>query len=610
MADINKEIALEVSLKDSTSAGTQSAKQRLREMQKELIAMAEAGQQGTDAFKRLEQQAGSLKDEIGDVNQRIKNLASDTKRIDAFVGAVQGIAAGFQIAQGAAALFGDENEDLQKAMLKVQGAMALANGVQQVANLLQKESAVMMGANTLATKAYAFVVGTATGAMRAFRIALAATGIGAIVVALGFAAEAMGLFSSKTEEATDDQKKLKRSLEDTAGTLEYYERKLKANGATEEDLAKLRRQTVQNEKAELDRKLQQDISRYGVKNDNYQNSLRQEIELLDIKIKEETKIIDEAAKQRSDKQKAENDKRITQNNALNKELADIQKKYQDEVALINANGLRKELLAIDQKYAADLAKLKKHGKDTADLEAIIRKEKLEKEKEFAIELRNVQQERADKQKEADDKQEQDSIARMQREGARRTAQANNELEGQKKRLEDQKFIEEQKVKLASDGFNTIGELANAFAGSSEESQKRAFNVNKAAGIAQTIIDTFAAAQGAYKSQMTVPDPSAPIRASVAAGIAIAQGLARVAAISKTQFKSTSTGTPPPTPAGTSSSTPAPTFSNPQTTNLGTGELSGGQGQGTQPMRAYVVERDITQSTRRVRRLEEFATIGG
>ena len=313
MADVTKEIALEVSLKDSTSAGTQSAKQRLREMQKELIAMAEAGQQGTDAFKRLEEQAGQLKDEIADVNQRIKNLASDTKTIDAFVGAVQGIAAGFQIAQGAAALFGDENEDLQKAMLKVQGAMALANGVQQVANLLQKESAVMMGANTLATKAYALVVGTATGAMRAFRIALAATGIGAIVVALGFAAEAMGLFSSKTEDATDDQKNLKRSLEDTVGTLEYYERKLKANGATEEDLAKLRRQTLLNEKAELDRKLQQDVARYGVKNDKYQTALRQEIELLDIKIKEETKIIDEAAKQRADKEKADRERRNSQN---------------------------------------------------------------------------------------------------------------------------------------------------------------------------------------------------------------------------------------------------------------------------------------------------------
>ena len=542
MADVTKEIALEVSLKDSTSAGTQSAKQRLREMQKELIAMAEAGQQGTDAFKRLEQQAGSLKDEIGDVNQRIKNLASDTKRIDAFVGAVQGIAAGFQIAQGAAALFGDENEDLQKAMLKVQGAMALANGVQQVANLLQKESAVMMGINTAATNLYTVAVGTATGAMRAFRIALLATGIGAAVAAIG-------LLIAKWDELT-------------AAVRRYLNLPDPKQRAMEEGLA-LARQEAQLE--------------------NYRDAYEKH-----------TNDLIEKDKKRKETQK---------------ELFEIQKKYRNDLLLLNAEGFRKELIAIDQKYAADLAKLKKHGKDTADLEAIIRKEKLDKEKEFAIQLRNVQQERADKQKEADDKQEQDDIARMQREGARRTTQANNELEGQKKRLEDQKFIEEQKVKLASDGFNTIGELANAFAGSSEESQKRAFNVNKAAGIAQTLIDTFAAAQGAYKSQMTVPDPSAPIRASVAAGIAIAQGLARVAAISKTQFKSTSTGTPPPTPAGTSSSTPAPTFTNPQTTNLGTGELSGGQLQGTQPMRAYVVERDIQQTTSRVRRLSEFATLG-
>ena len=542
MADVTKEIALEVSLKDSTSAGTQSAKQRLREMQKELIAMAEAGQQGTDAFKRLEQQAGSLKDEIGDVNQRIKNLASDTKRIDAFVGAVQGIAAGFQIAQGAAALFGDENEDLQKAMLKVQGAMALANGVQQVANLLQKESAVMMGINTAATNLYTVAVGTATGAMRAFRIALLATGIGAAVAAIG-------LLIAKWDELT-------------AAVRRYLNLPDPKQRAMEEGLA-LARQEAQLE--------------------NYRDAYEKH-----------TNDLIEKDKKRKETQK---------------ELFEIQKKYRNDLLLLNAENFRKELIAIDQKYAADLAKLKKHGKDTADLEAIIRKEKLDKEKEFAIQLRNVQQERADMKKEADDKQEQDDIARMQREGTRRTTQANNELEGQKKRLEDEKFIQEQKVKLASDGFNTIGELATAFAGSSEESQKRAFNVNKAAGIAQTIIDTFAAAQGAYKSQMTVPDPSAPIRASVAAGIAIAQGLARVAAISKTQFKSTSTGTPPPTPSVTSSSTPAPTFINPQTTNLGTGELSAGQGQGSQPMRAYVVERDIQQTTSRVRRLSEFATLG-
>ena len=547
MADVTKEIALEVSLKDSTSAGTQSAKQRLREMQKELIAMAEAGQQGTDAFRRLERAAGELKDEIGDVNQRIKNLASDTKRIDTFVGAVQGIAAGFQIAQGAAALFGDENEDLQKAMLKVQGAMALANGVQQVANLLQKESAVMMGINTTATKLYAVVVGTATGAMRAFRIALAATGIGAIVVLIGLAADAMGLFSSKTKEAANDQKNLKRSLEDTAGTLEFYERKLKANGATEADLAKIRRKALEAEKAELDRKLQEDVARFGVKNDKYQTALRHEIELLDIKIKEESKIINQAANTLSAAEKSRRDKA----------LAD--RKAEQE---------RTKAIEIEGDY-----------------------ERLELQKQFAKEYEDA------------------IIAGMRKEGQARASNAAKATEIEKKKLEDQKIIEQQKIQLASSGFATIGELANAFAGESEQSQKRAFNINKAAGIAQTIIDTFAAAQGAYKSQMTIPDPSAPVRAAVAAGIAVAQGLARVAAISKTQFSSTSSTTPPPS-GGATSTTPPATFSNPQTTMLGTdGAAMNGQGQGSQPMRAYVVERDIQQTTSRVRRLSEFATLG-
>ena len=62
-------------------------------------------------------------------------------------------------------------------------------------------------------------------------------------------------------------------------------------------------------------------------------------------------------------------------------------------------------------------------------------------------------------------------------------------------------------------------------------------------------------------------------------------------------------------ASGASMTPPPIFANPQTTNLGTGDLSSGQGQGSQPMRAYVVERDIQQTTSRVRRLSEFATLG-
>jgi hypothetical protein len=550
MADVTKEIALEVSLKDSTSAGTQSAKQRLREMQKELIAMAEAGQQGTDAFRRLEQAAGELKDEIGDVNQRIKNLASDTKRIDAFVGAVQGIAAGFQIAQGAAALFGDENEDLQKAMLKVQGAIALANGVQQVANLLQKESSVMMGINTAATKLYATVVGTATGAMRAFRIALAATGIGAIVVLIGLAADAMGLFSSNTKEAANDQKDLKRSLEDTAGTLEYYERKLKANGATEADLAKIRRKALEAEKAELDRKLQEDVARFGVKNDKYQTALRHEIELLDIKIKEESKIINQAASTLSAAEKSRRDKA----------LAD--RKAEQE---------RMKAIEIEGYY-----------------------ERLELQKQFAAEYEDA------------------IIAGMRKEAAARmryaaleNARDKSSKAGQLQREADLRQAQQQ---MADQSFSIIGDIITATAGQSEAAQRKAFNIAKAASIAQAIVNTYLAANAALA--MDPLKEVFPGQRFVQAALTIASGLANVAKIRSTQFQGGGSGSSAPSPAaGNATMTPPPTFTSPQTTNLGTGDLSSGQGQQNQPMRAYVVERDIQQTTSRVRRLSEFATLG-
>lgn len=99
MADVTKEIALEVSLKDSTSAGTQSAKSRLKSLREEMVQLAQAGQQNTDRFRQLETQAGELSDTISDTQQRIKNVGSDTRNIEAFTQAVQGVAAGFQLAQ-------------------------------------------------------------------------------------------------------------------------------------------------------------------------------------------------------------------------------------------------------------------------------------------------------------------------------------------------------------------------------------------------------------------------------------------------------------------------------------------------------------------------------
>jgi hypothetical protein len=157
---------------------------QLRALKGELAQLEIAGQDGTQAFNELLISAAKLEDQIGDTRAKVKILASDTFKFDAAVGATQALASGFELAQGAAALFGSESEDLQKAIVKITAATAVANGVQQLATLIKEESAIKTVVLTAATTAYNLAVGTSTGLMKAFRLALAATGVGALVVGL------------------------------------------------------------------------------------------------------------------------------------------------------------------------------------------------------------------------------------------------------------------------------------------------------------------------------------------------------------------------------------------------------------------------------------------
>ena len=186
MADIEKDILLKVSSDtEQATKGFKSLKQELRELEKEMNRMSESGQEGTAQFQQMAQRAGQLKDQIGDTKARINALASDTYKLDAMTQAVTGIAGGFAVAQGAMAVFGSENEDLQKAILKTQGAMAILQGVTEITNILQKESAFSTFFLSSAQKANAVATEGATNATKGFSRALIATGIGAIVVALG-----------------------------------------------------------------------------------------------------------------------------------------------------------------------------------------------------------------------------------------------------------------------------------------------------------------------------------------------------------------------------------------------------------------------------------------
>jgi hypothetical protein len=115
-----------------------------------------------------------------------------------------------------------------------------------------------------------------------------------------------------------------------------------------------------------------------------------------------------------------------------------------------------------------------------------------------------------------------------------TAAANEKA---KKEQDQIKALRDARIQNAQNGLNALLALNDAFAGKSEKAQKAAFNRNKAIQIAQASINTYQSATAAYGSQLTVGDVTSPVRATIAAAIAVASGLANVAKIAKTTFNS-------------------------------------------------------------------------
>jgi hypothetical protein len=234
-----------------------SLKNQLRENKAVLAEMEEQGLETTESFFKLQVQTGKLQDQINDTNERIKFFASDTKGLDGLIGVTKLATAGFAVGQGAAALFGAENENVQKALLKVNAAMAILNGLQEIQQALQKSSAAritletaarkikifFLGAETVATEGLTTAQIAAANAARILRAALIATGIGAVVALLVLAADAMGAFDDATQDATKSIEEQKKSLEDFQTFLDKQTQidiiRAKRKGATEDEIREI-----------------------------------------------------------------------------------------------------------------------------------------------------------------------------------------------------------------------------------------------------------------------------------------------------------------------------------------------------------------------------------
>jgi len=194
---------------------TKSLKAQLRECKEQLAIMEANGQRGTEAYRKMQAEAGRLTDALGDAAQQAKILSHDNQLLQGTMSAVSGIAGAFTAAQGAVALFAGENENLQRIMLKVQSLMSITMGLQQVMNTLNKDSAfqlvIVARAKDMLTAANARLA-TALGISTAAAQALMATltlGLSAAITAI---VVLISRLSSENAKAAEQQKKFNEEV--------------------------------------------------------------------------------------------------------------------------------------------------------------------------------------------------------------------------------------------------------------------------------------------------------------------------------------------------------------------------------------------------------------
>ena len=497
---------------ESKKAGTgfKSMKQEL----KELKAQISSGSLGEKELREATKRAAELQDKIGDVNDKVKALASDTKRIDAVVTAFRGVAAAASVAAGAAALFGGENEKLTKTLAQAQGAMALLTGIQELANIATTEGALRTMVLDGAQKAAA-ISSKVLGVTISASMAMATAGISLLLAGLVYLVSTM-------DDTSESAKNMDRAL---AGDADVY---LKARDKRLQMMKDgLDKELLMNKQAH-DTEINELIKKFRngeLSQTAYHKAIEVENELF---LFNEQQIRDKFAKQEADAAKKAADERLKKVReayaAEAKALQDWRDKRQQMMEEMKQASIDMEMAEVEGKIDArkkddadfDQRMLDRMDKQKAanDLElerlkalmtetTAVRKITTEEYTQFAIEQATVLS---------------NTIFTINQQN--RQAETNDILESLNMRKD---------AELANKNLTDAQRLQIEARYQQQEAQikQRAWEAQKQADLAQAIINTALAVTKAFA---TVPPP-ANIFAAAAAGVA---GAAQIAIISSTQ----------------------------------------------------------------------------
>jgi hypothetical protein len=655
--------------------------QKIGLLEDQMYRMSIAGDTTSAEFKKIQAEAAALKQSVIQVDMALDGMAMTTSQ--RLTGALGGAAGGFAAAQGAMAAFGGESEAVNEAILKVQSAMALTQGVDAVRQAVPAFTALKTS-----------VMGAFQGMTTASK-AFALTGIGLVITLIAGAVAAFSSFQKSTDQILAENKKLMKSFDDTTAAIERQKSQIESNtdynlryaqalGKSEEEIARIRdkgRKDIieknEEEVANLGKKIDRlnsleyqrrlgqqasskeqfdELERNRLKEINIERNKLNTLKVENIKIRRDINI--DTAQTRTDDLKDAEEKAKAANEAAKQraseraqikkdELAKIseaQKEYDENETTRYMTEQQKEIYEVQKKYNELLAIAAKYGKDNSQL--LIN----QKNEENNINAKYAQQEiEAKAQKDAALQEQinanqqtqldaEEAFAETYRQAT--TSQQQLEIDAanekyfelitlaeqygydttslkikQEKELTDidikykeqqaarEREIQSLKIDAVQNGLNTIASLADLFAGKSRKSQERAFKVQKAVSIANATIDTYKAATSAYASLSGITLVG-PVLGAVAAA-AVAAGLANIKKIASTKFDGGEGGG-----AGVSASSPASsgTVTAPNFNIVGGNTANQLATLGQQPVQAYVVSGEVSSAQSLDRNRVQNATL--
>lgn len=501
---MSEKVELELKIK----GGTQAVK-TLGQLEQELSNARDAIKEvevGSDAFKELATKIQNAGSEIKVLEKNMESLEPQQKA-EAFLKMGEGIAGGFAAAQGAMGLMGVESEDLEKIQVKVQSAIAIAQGVRMMSEaalmfttakrvaaeklglITSKIGTAVAYGQAVALGAWATVQGVLTGAITAsavalkvLKLAIMATGIGALVLAIIAIGVAVYDWATATDETALAQANLNKELvknnDEFIKNRDLQKQLSQANTQAEKDLVNLQNRLNENteklktnsdglntnaeslktlgDKSKEQQKIIKNNSKVLAKNST---TIQGNITALDNLIKKKQEEIAQAeAAEEADKQKeADRKQRSSDRRSRRKsEAAELLQLEQELFLMRIEDENKKEEAKIEQDRKNALEKVKDY-KNFKEQKLLI------DEKFDALELERIE------------KQQQkikDSFTKLQEdfEGIMADFQAikdRNEAERIAKELADAKIVEDTKANMTSQGF----ELAKQLGGKNEKIQK-------------------------------------------------------------------------------------------------------------------------------------------